>query len=138
MTSWLRQYVRAFLLPCGLASLLVPHVIAQERSARVQEAEGDPGSDLPRPIAMIAWSITRPSSSPATNPRRRSTSSRRVPGFTLDDGGDKRGFGGAAGNVLINDRRPSTKQDSPSAILNRISAEQVATGRTDTGPRPRY
>lgn len=49
----------------------------------------------------------------------------RVPGFTLDDGGDKRGFGGAAGNVLINDRRPSTKQDSPSAILNRISADQV-------------
>lgn len=49
----------------------------------------------------------------------------RVPGFTLDDGGDKRGFGGAAGNVLINDRRPSTKQDAPSAILNRISADQV-------------
>lgn len=49
----------------------------------------------------------------------------RVPGFTLDDGGEKRGFGGAAGNVLINDRRPSTKQDSPSAILNRISADQV-------------
>ena len=51
----------------------------------------------------------------------------RVPGFTIDDGGDKRGFGGAAGNVLINDRRPSTKQDAPSAILSRISADQVET-----------
>jgi hypothetical protein len=49
----------------------------------------------------------------------------RVPGFTLDDGGDLRGFGGAAGNILINDRRPSTKQDSPSAILSRISADLV-------------
>jgi len=49
----------------------------------------------------------------------------RVPGFTLDDGGDKRGFGGAAGNILINDRRPSTKQDLPSAILARIAAERV-------------
>jgi len=49
----------------------------------------------------------------------------RVPGFTLDDGGDKRGFGGAAGNVLINDRRPSTKQDAPSAILGRIPASLV-------------
>lgn len=49
----------------------------------------------------------------------------RVPGFTIDDGGDVRGFGGAAGNVLINDRRPSTKQDAPSAILSRISADQV-------------
>jgi len=49
----------------------------------------------------------------------------RIPGFTLNDGGDKRGFGGAAGNVLINDRRPSTKQDLPSAILGRISADLV-------------
>jgi len=49
----------------------------------------------------------------------------RVPGFTLNDGGDKRGFGGAAGNVLINDKRPSTKQDLPSAILGRISAGLV-------------
>jgi len=51
----------------------------------------------------------------------------RVPGFTIDDGGDKRGFGGAAGNVLINGRRPSTKQDVPSAILGRISADLVAS-----------
>jgi len=50
---------------------------------------------------------------------------RRVPGFTVDDGGDQRGFGGAAGNILINNRRPSTKQDSPSAILGRISAGLV-------------
>jgi len=49
----------------------------------------------------------------------------RIPGFTLNNGGDKRGFGGAAGNVLINDRRPSAKQDSPSAILGRISADLV-------------
>jgi len=49
----------------------------------------------------------------------------RIPGFTLNDGGDKRGFGGAAGNMLINDRRPSAKQDQPSAILGRIPADQV-------------
>jgi hypothetical protein len=29
---------------------------------------------------------------------------RQIPGFRLDDGDDKRGFGAAAGNVLINDR----------------------------------
>jgi hypothetical protein len=49
----------------------------------------------------------------------------RIPGFTLNDGSDKRGFGGAAGNVLINDRRPSAKKDLPSAILGRISADLV-------------
>ena len=49
----------------------------------------------------------------------------RVPGFTLDNGGNRRGFGTSVGNILINDRRPSTKQDTPSAILARISANLV-------------
>lgn len=50
---------------------------------------------------------------------------RLLPGFQLDNGGSKRGFGGAAGNILINDRRPSTKQDSPSDILRRLPAAIV-------------
>jgi len=50
---------------------------------------------------------------------------RRVPGFSIDDGGSKRGFGGAAGNILINGRRPSTKDDAPSAILARVPAGNV-------------
>lgn len=49
----------------------------------------------------------------------------RIPGFQVDDGADKRGFGGAVGNVLINDRYPSAKQDSLSSILDRIPAGQV-------------
>src|SRR4051794_31047746 len=36
----------------------------------------------------------------------------RVPGFSLDAGNtDVRGFGGAAGNVVINGQRPSSKAD---------------------------
>lgn len=50
---------------------------------------------------------------------------RRIPGFQVDDGEDKRGFGAAAGNILINDRYPSAKQDKPSSILERIPASQV-------------
>jgi len=46
----------------------------------------------------------------------------QVPGFQLDDSGASRGFGGTAGNLLINDRRPSSKQDLPSVILTRIPA----------------
>lgn len=49
----------------------------------------------------------------------------QLPGFQIDDGGEKRGFGVAAGNILINDRRPSAKQDPPSAILRRIPASIV-------------
>jgi hypothetical protein len=50
---------------------------------------------------------------------------RQVPGFQLDDGDASRGLGAAAGNVLINDRRPSAKQDLPSLILSRIPASLV-------------
>ena len=50
---------------------------------------------------------------------------RQVPGFQLDDGSNLRGFSSAAGNVLINNRRPSTKQDALSAILTRIPASFV-------------
>jgi outer membrane receptor protein involved in Fe transport len=49
----------------------------------------------------------------------------RVPGFQLNDGGDRRGFGAAAGNILLNGRRPSTKDDLPSALLTRIPASYV-------------
>ncbi|GAB4196630.1 MAG: TonB-dependent receptor [Wenzhouxiangellaceae bacterium] len=49
----------------------------------------------------------------------------RVPGFTIDDGDGSRGFGGAAGNLLINGERPSIKQDTASQILERIPASQV-------------
>lgn len=49
---------------------------------------------------------------------------RRVPGFSLDSGDDRRGFAGAAGNILINGERPSSK--TPLADqLSRISARDV-------------
>lgn len=49
----------------------------------------------------------------------------QIPGFILNDGDSERGFGGSVGNVLINDRRPSAKQDPPSQILSRIPASLV-------------
>lgn len=49
----------------------------------------------------------------------------QLPGFNLDDGDDKRGLGGSVGNLLINGRYPSAKQDKPSAILARIAASNV-------------
>ena len=52
---------------------------------------------------------------------------RQIPGFTVDNGGAQRGFGSDVGNILIDDRRPSTKQDQPSGILSRIPASRVAS-----------
>ncbi|WP_428151714.1 TonB-dependent receptor plug domain-containing protein [Brevundimonas sp.] len=50
----------------------------------------------------------------------------RLPGFGFDTGNtDTRGFAGAAGNVLIDGDRPSSKSDGLDGILRRISAASV-------------
>jgi hypothetical protein len=49
----------------------------------------------------------------------------RLPGFVLDGGDNVRGFEGAAGNVLIDGRRPASKSDSLEEILRRTPAAQV-------------
>ena len=49
----------------------------------------------------------------------------RLPGFTFDAGDGVRGFSGAAGNVLIDGERPTTKSDDLESILRRIPASQV-------------
>lgn len=63
----------------------------------------------------------------------------QIPGFQIDNGGSRRGFGGTPGNVLINGQRPSSKTDSVTDILERIPAGRVVridlirgnTGRFD-------
>jgi len=49
----------------------------------------------------------------------------RLPGFSFDRGSNVRGFGGAAGNVLIDGARPTSKSGGLSAALQRIPAAQV-------------
>ena len=49
----------------------------------------------------------------------------RLPGFNIDDGDQVRGFGGAAGNVLIDGSRPTSKAENLNSILSRIVASNV-------------
>src|SRR4051812_16263432 len=49
----------------------------------------------------------------------------RLPGFSLDTGSSVRGYEGAAGNVLIDGQRPSSKSDNLDTILSRIPAGKV-------------
>jgi hypothetical protein len=60
----------------------------------------------------------------AFNPVSAEDMVRRVPGFSLSNGEDRRGFAGAAGNVLINGERPSSKTPI-SEQLARIAARDV-------------
>jgi hypothetical protein len=70
-------------------------------------------------------------------PRTALDIARRVPGFALDLGNqDTRGFAGAAGNVVINGARPSSKADTLETQLARIPARRVS--RVEVGPGDLY
>jgi hypothetical protein len=61
-----------------------------------------------------------------------------TPGFVLEETTDRRGFAGAAGNILIDGERPIAKSQTLSDILQRIPASQVVRieiirGGDDTG-----
>ncbi|MCY7281714.1 MAG: TonB-dependent receptor [Sphingomonas bacterium] len=61
----------------------------------------------------------------------------RVPGFALDEGNSGiRGFAGAAGNVVFNGARPSSKSESLTTLLARIPASRVV--RVELGPGDLY
>ena len=70
-------------------------------------------------------------------PRTALDIARRVPGFNLDLGNtDVRGFAGAAGNVVINGARPSSKAETLETTLARIPAKRVS--RVEVGPGDLY
>ncbi|MBA3511853.1 hypothetical protein [Sphingomonas sp.] len=70
-------------------------------------------------------------------PRTALDIARRVPGFNLDLGNtDTRGFAGAAGNVVINGARPSSKAETLETTLARIPARSVV--RVEIGPGDLY
>ena len=56
----------------------------------------------------------------------------QVPGFSLQEGDAVRGFGGSAGNILINGERPSTKS-ALSGLLTRIATASVIRIELVTG-----
>ncbi|WP_372783734.1 TonB-dependent receptor plug domain-containing protein [Phenylobacterium sp.] len=67
----------------------------------------------------------RPDFFTAQNPNNALDMVNRLPGFSLDTGDSVRGFEGAAGNVLIDSQRPSSKSDTLDQILQRIPASKV-------------
>src|SRR5918995_4677733 len=59
---------------------------------------------------------------------------RLVPGFSLDLGDvATRGFAGAAGNVVINGARPSSKSETLTDVLRNIPASRVVRVEVGTG-----
>jgi len=59
------------------------------------------------------------------NPQTALDMVRQTPGFSLNDGDNRRGFSGAVGNLLIDGLRPSSKTQSLDTLLSQIPANQV-------------
>jgi hypothetical protein len=59
------------------------------------------------------------------NPQNANDMVRQTPGFTLNQGDQRRGFSGSVGNVLIDGVRPTAKGQNIDAILSQIPANQV-------------
>lgn len=49
----------------------------------------------------------------------------RIPGFSFNEEDNARGFGGNAGNVLVDFKRPMSKSEKLSTLLSKIPATQV-------------
>lgn len=117
----------AFHASAALVGLAVPSAI------QAQTAVGE------QPAPVAANSASRVTTYDAAffaqfAPRTALDIARRVPGFSLDLGNtDTRGFAGAAGNVVINGARPSSKAESLEATLARIPARSVIRVEVGSG-----
>lgn len=116
------------------ASLLVLAAAAPTTALAQDAAAVDP--------APAPTSTTGTTSYPATYfaqyaPRTALDIASRVPGFAIEESNNEvRGFAGAAGNILFNGARPSSKAESLFTILARVPAGNVV--RVEVGPGSLY
>jgi Outer membrane receptor proteins, mostly Fe transport len=96
--------------------MLVVNVLAQAATAAVPVVEAPPQQ------AVISYPASFFEGQQASNAAEMLE---RVPGFTLDVGDTVRGFEGAAGNVLIDGQRPTSKSDNLEEILRRVPISAV-------------
>lgn len=114
----------------GLTVLMVAAPLA------AQVATGEATAAVPAPPARGVTSYDAAFFTPFA-PRNALDIARRVPGFALEQGNnDIRGFAGAAGNVVFNGARPSSKSESLETLLARIPAQRVI--RVELGPGDLY
>ena len=84
------------------------------------------GASAQEAAAPQTGAVYAPDFFAAYSPRTARDKFATVPGFSISSGDSSvRGFGGAAGNVLINGARPSTKSRSLQDVLDQIPARAV-------------
>lgn len=106
-------------------------------AAFAQEGEAPAAAPSPAPAQASRTTVYPASFFAQYAPRSALDIARRVPGFNLDLGNtDIRGFGAAAGNIVINGARPSSKAESLETTLSRIPATRVT--QVEVGPGDLY
>ncbi|HEU5285601.1 MAG TPA: hypothetical protein VFU20_03690, partial [Sphingomicrobium sp.] len=114
----------------ALVALVAPHAVGAQSATPGDQPAAAPAQGT-RTTAYDAAFFAQYA------PRTALDIARRVPGFTLDLGNiDTRGFAGAAGNVVINGARPSSKAETLETTLARIPARSVV--RVEIGPGDLY
>lgn len=88
---------------------------ASAPAAATQDVEATQRGVIPYPPEFFA----------AAQPRTALDMITRLPGFSLEQGDNARGFAGTSGNFLINGERPTTKNESLEDMLRRIAATTV-------------
>lgn len=109
-----RQYFRYGLLPAALTSLSFA-ALANDSVAPEPEPSLNTPNNSVYPATFFDQYV----------PQNALEMIQRLPGFNFDRGSDARGFGGNAGNVLINGSRPTSKSGGLRTALVRIPATQV-------------
>ena len=124
----------------GLTSLSLLAVSAALASPALgQQAEEQPAPPTPAPASADSSRTTSYEAAffAPSAPQTALDIARLVPGFSLDLGDvEVRGFAQAAGNVVINGQRPSSKSDTLTSVLRNIPARQVV--RVEIGPGTLY
>lgn len=105
----------------GMAAALAAPAFAQQASPPVLQADGAESVQIFEPAYFARY-----------NPTSVLEMVNQVPGFSVQEGESVRGFGGAAGNVLINGERPSTKTGL-APLLGRTSPGNVVRIELITG-----
>ena len=118
-------------LNIGLSVAVLASAVA---SPAIAQQAGQPPASPTQPTRTTSYDATFFA---AYAPRNALDIARQVPGFALDLGNsDTRGFAGAAGNVVINGARPSSKSETLETMLARIPAGRVA--KVEVGPGDLY
>lgn len=103
-------------MAAAAASVLAPAAAAAEESA---------SQPAPANEAQEGVLVYTPDFFAASNPATALDMVSRIPGFSINDGAQVRGYAGSGGNILIDGARPASRNDSGSGVLSRTPADRV-------------